>query len=130
MSAPELVLAALFFALGVRSAVWWLRRPFETTDPKDHLLFAAYLTGRVGLWFAMAAFFLVLALDRPTRLAVGSATGGGLGEAAYRYRWFVVLFLALAAIQFVSTHFLARRGTDGGVPGSVRRTSEDQEEPL
>ena len=109
MSVPELLLAIAFFSLGVRSAVWWLRRPFETDDVRDHLLFAAYLTGRVGLWFAVSAFFLLLALDRPTRLGVGAASDGGFGSDAYHARWFVLVFLALAALKFVASHFLANR---------------------
>jgi hypothetical protein len=109
MSVPELVIAIVFAGLGVRSAVWWLRRPFETADVRDNLLFAAYLTGRVGLWFALSGFFLLIAVDRPTRLGVGDATGGGFADGAFHYRWFVLVFLGLAAIKFVATQFLAHR---------------------
>ena len=123
MSVPELILAVVFSALGVRSAVWWLRRPLASTDPRDHLLFAAYLTGRVGLWFAVAGFFLLLALDRGTRLGVGDASSRGTGTPYAR--WFVVLFLALAAVQFVATHFLGRRG-GGEPPGDPGRTHDDR----
>jgi hypothetical protein len=109
VSVPELVLAIVFAGMGVRSAVWWLRRPFETADVRDNLLFAAYLTGRVGLWFAVSGFFLLIAVDRSTQLAVGDASGGGFADGAYHYRWFALVFLVLAAIKFVATHFLANR---------------------
>ncbi|MBI3647484.1 MAG: hypothetical protein HY240_01765, partial [Actinobacteria bacterium] len=67
MSVAGGVLAAVFAALGVRSVAWWLRRPFETADVRDNLLFAAYLTGRAGLWFAMSGLFVLLGTDTGTR---------------------------------------------------------------
>jgi hypothetical protein len=127
VSVPELILAVVFAALGIRSAVWWLRRPLASTDARDHLLFAAYLTGRVGLWFSLAGFFLLFALDRGTRLRVGDATsrGSGVPDA----RWFVVVFLVLAAVQFVATHFLGRRGAEGSAD-ETGRTDDDRDAGL
>ena len=60
----ELVVAGLFVLGGLRAIWYWSRRPFEGTDVVDHLLYALYLTGRIGLWFAFAGFFLIYASIR------------------------------------------------------------------
>ena len=110
MSAPEaVVLAAVFAGLGVRSLVWWLRRPFETADLRDNLLYAAYLTGRVGLWFAIAGFFVVLALGHGVHLASGDASGNGFVDFALHYGWYLMVIPVLAAVQLVAGFFLGRR---------------------
>jgi hypothetical protein len=57
----ELVVAGLFALGGLRAIWYWSRRPFEGTDVVDHLLYSLYLTGRIGLWFAFAGFFLIYA---------------------------------------------------------------------
>ena len=61
MRTVELVVAGLFVLGGVRAIWYWSRRPFEGTDVVDHLLYALYLTGRIGLWFAFAGLFLIYA---------------------------------------------------------------------
>jgi hypothetical protein len=103
----EAIVAAAFAALGVRSLVYWLRRPFETADLRDHLLFAAYLTGRVGLWFSIGALFLLLSLDTGTRFAGGSSED--FARYASRYGWYVMVFAGLSALQLVAGYFLGRR---------------------
>ena len=69
----------------------WGRRPFQGTDVVDHILYALYLTGRIGLWFAFAGFFLIYAsVDVQGRAA--------LDELA-QYRWYLIVPLVLAALQ-------------------------------
>jgi hypothetical protein len=106
----EAIVAALFAAMGVRSLVYWLRRPFETADLRDHLLFAAYLTGRIGLWFSLAGLFLLVSVDTGTRFARDSEAA--FTEYASRYGWYVVVFATLSALQLVAGFFLGRR--EGG----------------
>jgi hypothetical protein len=95
------VLVGAFAAGGLRSLWAWSRRPFEGTDVRDHLLYALYVTGRAGLWFSFAGFFLI------------SATTGVEGRAAAdelsRFRWYVLVPIALAALQLVAGYFLGRR---------------------
>lgn len=101
MKVAELVLAAVFAVLGVRSLVHWARRPFEGTDPVDHALYALYLTGRVGLWFAAAGAFLLFA-SIPTR-------GQAFADDVRGYRWYVLVFVILGVVQLVAGWFLGRR---------------------
>ncbi len=97
----EIAMVVLFGALGVRSLVYWVRRPFDSVDPRDHVLFALFVTGRVGLWFAVSGLFLLYALT------------GTLGRAfiddVRRYDWFLLVFVALSAIQLLAGYFLGRR---------------------
>ena len=55
----ELVFAIVFAALGVRSAVYWFRHPVVAIDLTDELLFAAFVTGRVGTWFLASGMFVL-----------------------------------------------------------------------
>ena len=97
----EVALAVVFAALGIRSAVRWGRRPFESRDPVDHVLYALYLTGRVGIWFAFAGAFAIFA-SVDTR---GKAFVDDVGE----YRWYVMVFVVLAALQLAAGWFLGHR---------------------
>ncbi len=98
--------AVLLAVLAIRSLVYWIRRPFDSADLRDQALYAAFLTGRVGMWFALSGLFLLLSGDSGTRF--GKADGSFVDYAG-RYRWFVMLFLVLAAIQLVAGYFLGRR---------------------
>jgi hypothetical protein len=99
--AVELAIAALFALAGLRSLWTWSRRRFEGTDLADHLLYALYVTGRVGLWFSFAGFFLIYA-------SVGTRGRPGLDELA-QYRWYLVVPLVLAGMQVLAGWFLGRR---------------------
>lgn len=101
MKAIEIVLTALFGALGVRSLVHWTRRPFESRDARDHLLFAMFVTGRVGLWLALSGLFVLYALT--------NTRGRAFTDDVQRYDWYVMVFVVLAAIQLIGGHFLGRR---------------------
>ena len=76
-------------------------RPFEGTDVVDHLLYALYLTGRIGLWFAFAGLFLIYASIE----VQGRAALDDLEE----FRWYLLVPLVLAAMQLLGGWFLGRR---------------------
>lgn len=105
MRVVELAIAGVFILGGVR-AIWvWSRRPFEGADMVDHLLYALYLTGRIGLWFAFAGFFLLYAsIDVQGRAALDELT---------RYRWYLLVPLILGVMQLVGGWFLGRRSPSG-----------------
>ncbi len=107
MSRVELAVAAILGTFGLRSVVYWVKRPFDSTDVRDHALYALFLAGRVGLWFALSASFLVLARDTGTRF--GEEAAPGFAVLSGPERLFVVAFLALGALQFVAGYFLGRR---------------------
>jgi hypothetical protein len=99
----ELAIAFVFIAGGLRSIWYWGRRRFEGTDVVDHVLYALYLTGRIGLWFAIAGFFLIYAtIDVQGRAAL---------EDLEQYRWYLMVPLGLALLQLGAGWFLGRRGS-------------------
>ena len=98
MNVVEIGLAVLCTLGGARSLWVWSRRPFESRDPVDHLLYAAFVTGRVGLWFSVAGWFALYAyLD---------ASGGSVAD----FRWFLAVPLVLGGVQLLAGVFLGRRG--------------------
>lgn len=107
MKVAESIAAVAFAAMGVRSLLYWLRRPFETSDLRDHLLFAAYLTGRIGLWFSLAGLFLLVSIDSGTRFA--SESDVAFSDYVSRYGWYVLVFATLSALQLVAGYLLGRR---------------------
>lgn len=104
MKAVEVGLVVLFAGLGARSVVHWARRPFDSTDPRDHVLFAMFVTGRAGLWFALGGLFLLYAFT--------GTRGRAFADDVRRYDWFVMVFLCLTALQFLAGYFLGRRRAD------------------
>jgi hypothetical protein len=101
----ELGLAGLFALGGVRSFWKWGRRPFEGTDAADHALYALFVTGRVGLWLAMAGLFLLFASVE--------AHGRPALDELEPYRWYLLVPLLLAAMQAIGGWFLGRREPAG-----------------
>ena len=101
MKAIEIALVALFGGLGVRSLVHWTRRPFESRDARDHLLFATFVTGRVGSWLALAGIFVLYASK--------NTQGRAFIDDVHEYDWYVMVFVVLAAMQLVGGYFLGRR---------------------
>ena len=110
MTVVEWILAGLFGALGFRSLVYWLRRPIGATSLREHVLFAVWLTGRAGLWFAVAGIFAL------TASITAQEEGGLRGRAFYdefqAYRWYVLVPIALAAMQLVAAVMLGRSRSD------------------
>ena len=95
------VLLAVFVGLGVRSAWYWIRRPFASDEVTDHLLYAAFVTGRVGLWFAVGgAIAILLSLESE-------------GSVADEYSWYLLVPGILAFLQLLATVLLGRRGDEG-----------------
>ena len=100
MNVFELVLAAVFGLLGVRSIVHWLRRPMESAVRRDHLLYALFVASRAGLWFALMGLFLLFA---------GVETQGrAFAEDAARFNWYFIVLAVPAALQFVTGFLLGR----------------------
>lgn len=113
MRGLDLAIAVVLTALGVRSAAHWARLPFASTAVADQVLYALYRTGRVGLWFAFAGLFWLFALSGGT-----TSTGQRYARDVSQYRWFVLLFAALAVMQLLAGWFLGHRGP-GEEPGDV-----------
>ena len=105
MKVLELVIAIAFTLGGLRSVWYWSRRHFEGTDVVDHLLYALYLTGRIGLWFAFAGFFFIYAsVDVQGRAALDELEA---------YRWYLLVPLILGVMQLIGGWFLGRRSPRG-----------------
>jgi hypothetical protein len=108
----EFLLAIGLAAMGVRSLVYWLRRPFDSTDPVDHLLFAAFVVGRAGLWFAFAGELLLsLTLRNPDPRGNGAYLAGRAFADEFRLRfwWYPLVILGFLILQFLAGFFLGRR---------------------
>jgi hypothetical protein len=104
VKAVELVVVAVCVLGGLRSAWIWLRRPFHGRDIVDHMLYAMYLTGRIGLWFAFAGMFAIyFSVNTRGRAFTDDANG---------YRWYLLLLVGLSAMQFVGGQLLGRRAPD------------------
>jgi hypothetical protein len=101
VTAAEWTAAALFALGGLRSLWVWSRRRFEGGDLTDHLLYALFVTGRVGLWFAFAGLFAIYAST--------DARGRPFADEVARTRWYLIVLIALSALQFVSGQILGRR---------------------
>jgi hypothetical protein len=101
MEAAEWLLAGLLLAGGARSLWIWSRRRFEGTDLVDHLLYAAFVTGRVGLWVAFAGLFAIYASS--------DVQGRAFVDEFDALRWYLVVLVGLSAVQFVSSQLLGRR---------------------
>ncbi|HEY7660855.1 MAG TPA: hypothetical protein VIC58_09690 [Actinomycetota bacterium] len=106
MRVLELVLAIALLLGGIRSMWVWGRRPFEGTDVVDHVLYALFVTGRVGLWFAFSGFFFISASVE--------VEGRAATDELAQYRWYAIVPLGLAALQLGAGWFLGRRSPNGG----------------
>jgi hypothetical protein len=112
MRGVELAIAIVLAALGVRSLVHWARRPFRSRDPYDHALFALYVVGRAGLWFALAGMFLLFASAGTIDPVTGEelhAPGQAFIDAVDEHRWYVLVPVGFAIAQLVAGWFLGRR---------------------
>ncbi len=111
MTPVEVGLAALLALAGLRSLWHWGRRPLEGGDAVDLVLYALHLTARVGLWFAFAGLFVITAL-------IGGR-GRAFTDEFARVRWYLMVPVVLATLQFVTGYFLGRRRP--GQPGGATR---------
>ena len=96
MRGVEIAFGAVLALAGLRSLWKWSRTNLDSAAPFEHLLYALYVTGRVGLWFAFAAVFI----------------GYAVIDDVERYRWFVLLPIFLSAMQLVGGVLLGRASTD------------------
>ena len=96
----EITATALLCAMGVRSFVYWLRRPLLSRSARDQALYALWVTGRVGLWFAVAGVFAIS--------AVIPREGRAFLDEWQRFRWYFYVPLSLALVQLVAALILAR----------------------
>jgi hypothetical protein len=117
----EFAIALVFAAAGVRSIVHHARRPLGSTDTRDQLLYAVYLTGRVGVWFAFAGLFLIFAFAGATDPAPDPVTGRLAVDDASHYTWYVMVFVVLGAMQLLASWFLGHRGDGDGDDGGASR---------
>jgi len=115
----ELALALVFAALGVRSAIYWIRHPVGTTDVTDELLFAAFITGRVGTWLLAAGMFVLFGMIH--------TVGRAYTDDASQFTWLVIVFLLLGAMQLLAAWFLGARDAWSG--GSERDEAGDEPRP-
>ena len=107
MKVFEAVMLVVFAGFGLRSAWYWIRRPLDSAEVSDHVLYAAFVTGRVGLWLSVAgAFAIFLSID---------TQGRAFAEDAREFRWYVVVPGLLAFLQLLGSVLLGGRG-GGEVP--------------
>ncbi len=95
----EFVVALALTGFGVRSAVYWARRPFESTATRDQLLYAVYLTGRVGMWFAFAGLFYLFAFAGASDPAPDPTTGALAVDDPSKYAWYLIVFAVLDGMR-------------------------------
>ena len=122
MNLAEWVAAAVLGLAGLRSLVHWARRPFDSTDVRDHLLFAAFVLGRVGAWWSLAGFFALSASTRNSDPVGGGATltcRAFVDEFRSRYWWYPLVVIGFLVLQFVAGYFLGRRRERSGPTGIV-----------
>ena len=100
MKVVELVGAAVFGLLGIRSGIYWLRRPLDSDVRRDHLLYALFVASRVGLWFALMGLFLLFASVE--------TQGRAFIDDAARFNWYYIVLAVPAALQFISGFLLGR----------------------
>jgi hypothetical protein len=118
----EFAVALVLTAFGIRSAVYWARRPFESTAIRDQLLYAVYLTGRVGMWFAFAGLFYLFAFVGASDPEPNPITGELVVEHPSKYAWYVIVFAVLGAMQLLAGWFLGHGGpADHGDAQGPRR---------
>jgi hypothetical protein len=112
----EAVVAGIFAIAGTRSLVYWIRRPFESTDVRDHLLFSLFVTTRAGVWLALGGIFFVYATVATVDPVTGAripAEGRAFLDAVRAYNWLFLVPIVLATVQFVAGWFLGRRNPGG-----------------
>jgi hypothetical protein len=118
----ELGIAAVFLALAVRSAVYWMRHRVETQDAVDEILFALFVTGRVGTWLLASGLFLLFGTI--------SLRGRAYTDEASRYSWLFMVFLLLGAMQLIAAWFLGARGARRGEGPATPEAGDEPRPPI
>jgi hypothetical protein len=96
----EVVMASILGLFGLRSLLYWARRPLAEATIREHALYAVWTTARVGLWFAAAGVFVISALLR--------GRGTLFMESFAGYRWYVFVPLGLAIAHLLAGIALGR----------------------
>jgi hypothetical protein len=113
--APELVIAGILALIGIVSLVKWLRTEFEAESTSERLLYTLHITSRVGMWFALAGFFVGYAVvDEPQSLG-----------------WYVFVVIGLAGVRLMTSFYLWRASSgesNPGPEGNGRVMSQNPEE--
>jgi NADH:ubiquinone oxidoreductase subunit H len=108
MKGMELAIGIMLTLGGIRSLWRWSRQHMDSSAPADHLLFAMYVTGRVGLWFAFAALFI----------------GYASIDQVDRFRWFILLPISLSSMQLIGGVLLGRASADRSSDRSSHRSAD------
>jgi hypothetical protein len=129
----EFLIAGILVLFGLRSLAFWWRREFQPESAAEQVLYVLHVTARVGMWFALAGFFVGFAV-------VDYDPQGRLG-------WYFLVLIALAGAQLLTSFYLTKgsgskagRGGQGadarGIAGhaagnrSVVATDQDRPGPL
>ncbi len=116
MRIAELVVAGLLILGALRSlVVWTRRRRVDVRGTSRHVLFALFVTGRVGLWLSLAGVFL-LSASIPYQ-------GRAFVDEMNAFRWYLIVPIAMGAIQMVTGYFLGRGSDDGIGPAETGETA-------
>lgn len=99
MNLLEIGLAALLALGGVRSLWYWARRPLQSADLTDQLLYAIFRTARITSWFAFAGLFVMYGTEE--RLSLAAQTRS--------LRWYLAIPVVLSGLQFATGLLLGRR---------------------
>jgi hypothetical protein len=111
--APELVIAGILALIGILSLVKWARTEFDAESSTERLLYTLHVTSRVGMWFALAGFFVGYAVvDEPQSLG-----------------WYVFVVIGLAGVRLLTSFSLWRSSPpDEGKGEGVMAGHEDPED--
>lgn len=98
----EYAAVAFGAAMGIRSVLHWIHKPFEWEQGvlRDQVWFAVFVTARAGFWFALAGAFAIYA-SIDTR-------GQAFIDEARDHAGYLLVLLALPVAQFVAAFFLSR----------------------
>ena len=96
----EWVAATIFALLGVRSLVHWLRNPLTSDDRRDQVLFALFVLGRAGLWFALGGLFAIYGTI--------DVQGRAFADEAGDLRWYLMVLAVPSVLQLLTAFLLGR----------------------
>jgi hypothetical protein len=101
--------AGLLALIGLRVLMRARREVFEPVNAREVVAYSLYLTARVGLWIALAAFLAGKALlDHPNR-----------------FNWFAMVPISLAGLQLLTGLYLSRSPATPSRPWGPRREEGD-----
>jgi hypothetical protein len=90
----EFVIAGILGIFGLRSLAFWWRRDFRPESAGEQVVYVLHVTARVGMWFALAGFFVGFAV-------VDYDPQGRLG-------WYLLVLIGLAGTQLLTSFYLTK----------------------